>query len=117
MRGVAIGRRNYLFAGTDSGREPAAGIYSLIGTVKLGGINSVPYCAIQVHASRMLIPLLEAVPSLCVLAGPPRKHPGKLHDDKAYASHAHRAWLRTRGIAPRIARYGIESRERLGKAG
>jgi hypothetical protein len=60
----------------------------------------------QLHDSRMLIALLEAVP---------RKRPAKLHADKAYASRAHRAWLRSRGIAPRIARYGIESRERLGK--
>ncbi|MGX9773072.1 IS5 family transposase [Janthinobacterium aestuarii] len=69
----------------------------------------------QVHDSRMLIPLLEAVPSVAGLAGRPRKRPAKLHADKAYASRAHRAWLRSRGIAPRIARYGIESRERLGK--
>jgi len=32
---VAIGRRNYLFAGADSGGERAAAIYSLIGTAKL----------------------------------------------------------------------------------
>ena len=37
--GVAIGRRNYLFAGTDSGGERAAAIYSLIGTAKLNGID------------------------------------------------------------------------------
>lgn len=69
----------------------------------------------QVHDSRMLIPLLEAAPSVSGLAGRPCKRPSKLHADKAYASRAHRAWLRSRGIAPRIARYGIESRERLGK--
>ena len=39
LRGVAIGRRNYLFAGADSGGERAAAIYSLIGTAKLGGID------------------------------------------------------------------------------
>jgi transposase len=37
-RGIAIGRRNYLFAGADSGGERAAAIYSLIGTAKLNGI-------------------------------------------------------------------------------
>jgi hypothetical protein len=31
LRGVAIGRRNYLFAGADSGGGRAAAIYSLIG--------------------------------------------------------------------------------------
>ena len=38
-RGVAIGRRNYLFAGADSGGERAAAMYSLIGTAKLNGID------------------------------------------------------------------------------
>ena len=37
LRGVAIGRRNYLFAGADTGGERAAAIYSLIGTAKLNG--------------------------------------------------------------------------------
>ena len=39
LRGVAIGRRNYLFAGADSGGERAAAMYSLIGTTKLNGID------------------------------------------------------------------------------
>ena len=36
---MAVGRRNYLFAGADSGGERAAAIYSLIGTAKLNGID------------------------------------------------------------------------------
>lgn len=39
LRGVAIGRRNYLFAGADSGDERAAAIYSLIGRAKLNGVD------------------------------------------------------------------------------
>jgi hypothetical protein len=40
LRGVAIGRRcNYLFAGTDSGGERAAAIYTLIGTAKLNDVD------------------------------------------------------------------------------
>lgn len=39
LRGVAIGRRNYLFAGADSGGDRAAAIYSLIGTAKVNGID------------------------------------------------------------------------------
>jgi transposase len=39
LRGVAIGRRNYLFAGADSGGERVASIYSLIGTAKLNGVD------------------------------------------------------------------------------
>ena len=69
----------------------------------------------QVHNSRFLIPLVESIPAVKGLAGRARKRPGKLHADRAYASRAHRAWLRIRGIAARIARYGVESRERLGR--
>ena len=35
LRGVALGRKNYLFAGSDVGGERAAAIYSLIGSAKL----------------------------------------------------------------------------------
>jgi transposase len=38
-----------------------------------------------------------------------------VHADKAYDSAANRAWLRRRGIRPRIARRGIESSARLGR--
>jgi transposase len=43
LRGVAIGRRNYLFAGADSGGERAAAIYSLIGTARLNDIDPEAY--------------------------------------------------------------------------
>ena len=69
----------------------------------------------QVHDSRLLVPIVEAIPAVKGLSGRARKRPGKLHADRAYASRAHRAWLRRRGIAARIARYGVESRERLGR--
>jgi transposase len=39
LRAVALGRKNYLFAGSDRGGESAAAIYSLIGTAKLNGID------------------------------------------------------------------------------
>ncbi|WP_028534590.1 IS66 family transposase [Paludibacterium yongneupense] len=39
LRGVALGRKNYLFLGSDAGGERAAAIYSLIGTAKLNGHN------------------------------------------------------------------------------
>ena len=43
LRTVALGRKNYLFCGSDTGGERAAGIYSLIGTAKLNGIDSEAY--------------------------------------------------------------------------
>ena len=39
LRGVALGPRNYLFAGADSGGERAAAMYGLIGTSRLNGID------------------------------------------------------------------------------
>jgi transposase len=39
LRAVALGRKNYLFAGSDRGGESAAAIYSLIGTAKLNGLK------------------------------------------------------------------------------
>ena len=43
LRAVALGRKNYLFAGSDSGGERAAAMYSLIGTCKLNEINPESY--------------------------------------------------------------------------
>jgi hypothetical protein len=40
---IAIGRKNYLFAGSDSGGVSAAAFYSLIGTAKLNGIDPQAY--------------------------------------------------------------------------
>lgn len=69
----------------------------------------------QVHDSRLVIPLVKSIPAVKGLAGRARKRPGKPHADRAYASRAQRVWLRRRGIAARIAHYGMESRERLGR--
>jgi transposase len=43
LRVVALGRKNYLFAGSDSGGERAAAIYSLIGSAKLNGLDPEHY--------------------------------------------------------------------------
>jgi len=43
LRGVALGRKNYLFAGSDTGGERAAVIYSLIGSAKLTGLDPEAY--------------------------------------------------------------------------
>jgi len=43
LRCVALGRKNYLFAGSDAGGERAAAIYSLLGTAKLNGHNPQAY--------------------------------------------------------------------------
>ena len=43
LRAVTLGRKNYLFAGSDAGGERAALIYSLIGTAKLNGLDPEAY--------------------------------------------------------------------------
>ena len=40
---MALGRKNYLFAGADSGGERAAAIYSLIGSAKLNDLDPQAY--------------------------------------------------------------------------
>jgi len=43
LRTVALGRKNFLFAGSDAGGERAAAIYGLIGTAKLNGLDPEAY--------------------------------------------------------------------------
>ena len=43
LRAVAVGRRNYLFAGSNAGGERVAVFYSLIGSAKLNGIDPEAY--------------------------------------------------------------------------
>lgn len=39
LRGIAVGRKNWLFAGADCGGSRAAAMYSLLETAKLNGVN------------------------------------------------------------------------------
>jgi transposase len=43
LRAVALGRKNYLFAGSDRGGERAAAMYALVETAKLNGLDSEAY--------------------------------------------------------------------------
>lgn len=43
LRGVAIGRKNFLFVGNDAGGERAAAIYTLIETCKLNDVDPFAY--------------------------------------------------------------------------
>jgi transposase len=43
MRAIALGRKNYLFAGSDTGGDRAAAIYTIIQTAKLNGVNPEAY--------------------------------------------------------------------------
>lgn len=43
LRAIALGRKNFLFCGSDAGGERAAAMYSLIGTAKLNGLDPEAY--------------------------------------------------------------------------
>jgi hypothetical protein len=43
LRVVALGRKNFLFCGSDAGGERAAAIYSLLGSAKLNGLDPEIY--------------------------------------------------------------------------
>ena len=43
LRAVALGRKNFLFAGSDCGGERAAAMYTLIGSAKLNGLDPELY--------------------------------------------------------------------------
>ncbi|MFO0461489.1 MAG: IS66 family transposase [Burkholderiales bacterium] len=43
IRDAALGRKNWLFAGSDAGGERAAAIYSLLGSAKLNGLDPERY--------------------------------------------------------------------------
>jgi transposase len=45
LRGIALGRRAWLFAGSDRGGERAAAIYTLIATAKLNGVDPQAWLA------------------------------------------------------------------------
>ena len=71
LRAVALGRKNYMFAGSDSGGERAAAMYSLIGSAKLNGIDPEAYLShvlarIADHRIRQIDALLpwNAAPAL-----------------------------------------------------
>ena len=65
------------------------------------------------HDSRMLAPILDAVPPVRGRRGRPRCRPHKLHADKGYDHRRCRRGCRAPGVVPRIARRGIDSSERL----
>ena len=63
LRGIAVGRRSWLFAGSDSGGERAAAIYTLIETAKLNNVDPQAWLEdvlrrIPDHPARRLADLL-----------------------------------------------------------
>lgn len=70
----------------------------------------------NIHDSRQLEATVQAIPGVRSGGrGRPRCRPAKLHADKGYDFRRCRIFLHRRGIKPRIARRGVESRETLGR--
>jgi transposase len=81
-----------------------------------GGLPlAVIISAANANDSTMLEAVLEDIPAIRMPTGRRRRRPGKVHADKAYDHRRCRAYLRRRGIQPRIARRMIESSQRLGR--
>jgi transposase len=64
MRPLALGRRNWTFAGSDAGGERAAAMYSLIETAKLNGTDPEAYlrCVIERIADHPVNRVAELLP-------------------------------------------------------
>lgn len=64
LRTVALGRKNYLFAGSDEGGKRAAALYSLIGTAHLNGLDPMRYLrhVLSVIASHPINKIDELLP-------------------------------------------------------
>jgi transposase len=71
--------------------------------------------AANINDTTMFEAVVADLPPVRTPAGRRRTRPGTVHADKGYDSRANRAYLRRRGIRPRIARRGIESSTRLGR--
>lgn len=81
--------------------------------------HGIPLCVIQAGANvpdcKLLEDTIDFIPPLQGKRGRPREKPGKVHADKGYDYDFCRELLRIRGITPRIARKGVETRDRLGR--
>ena len=69
---MVLGRKNYLFAGSDAGGERAAVIYSLLGSAKLNGIAPETYLTAVLRriADHPINRISEMLPSNLFPTGP-----------------------------------------------
>jgi transposase len=71
--------------------------------------------AANVSDTSLFQAVVEDLPAVRTPSGQRRSRPDAVHADKGYDSRGNRAYLRRRGIRPRIARRRIESSTRLGR--
>lgn len=124
----SIARACPLLGGEGTGKDPTnrgkLGTKRHLVVDRTGVPLAVTISGANVHDSRMLEQTVDAIPAIPAIPairqphrrrGRPRQRPVKLHADKGYDYPRCRRALRRRGVIPRIARRGIESRERLGR--
>jgi transposase len=56
IRPLALGRKNWLFAGSDRGGERAATMYTLIETARLNGLDPEAYLRVAITRIAELLP-------------------------------------------------------------
>ena len=78
LRGIAVGRNNWTFAGSDEGGRRAAAIYTLIETAKLNDIDPQAWLADVLARCRIIRP--SGSPSSCPGIGARKISPLKLLD-------------------------------------
>ena len=79
MRAIAVGRKNYLFAGSDAGGERAAAIYTIVQTARLNGLNPEAYLTdilTKIAAGHPINRLSELMPWHMATATRPRPPAG-----------------------------------------
>jgi transposase len=81
LRRVAVGRKNWLFAGSEEGAERACVLYSLLATCKLHGVNPFDYL-------RDVLVRVGSHPARDVLALSPKAWKEKLQDVDAAGAAA-----------------------------
>lgn len=99
----------------DQGRGKRGSKYHLL-VDRAGTPLNIIVCGVNRHDSIFLEPMLDSMPAINVGGrGHPRRRPVTLHGDKGYDNRGCRAHRRRSGNTARVARIGIESRQRLGR--
>ena len=77
LRAVAIGRKNYLFVGSNEGGNRAAAMYTLIGTAKLNGLDPEAYLrhVLERIADHPINRIADLLPWNVQLEPPPQANP------------------------------------------